>query len=85
MAGQELQTRPAVDPADEPSAEWGWHGSFPNLVQVMGWVIVGGLLVMLIGNHKGRVEDIYLVLTAAGIALALVLDRRRRRTDWRRQ
>lgn len=85
MAGQELQARPAVDPADEPSAEWGWHGNFPNLVQVMGWVIVGGLLVMLIGNHKGQVEDIYLYLTAAGIALALALDLRRRRTDWRRQ
>ncbi|MGH3431766.1 MAG: DUF2631 domain-containing protein, partial [Thermocrispum sp.] len=59
MAGQELQTRPKVDPADEPSAEWGWHGSFPNLVQVMGWVIVGSLLAMLIGNHNGRTEDIW--------------------------
>lgn len=84
MAGKELQTRPKVDPADEPSAEWGWHGSFPNLVQVMGWVIVGGLLIMLIGNHKGRTEDIWLVVTALGIAGALLLDIRRRRTAWRR-
>lgn len=76
--------KPQVDPADEPSAEWGWHGSFPNLVQVMGWVIVGGLLVMLIGNHKGNVENIYLLITAAGIALALLLDLRKRRTAWRR-
>jgi hypothetical protein len=84
VAGKELQTRPAVDPADEPSAEWGWHGSFPNLVQVMGWVIVGGLLVMLIGNHKGMTEDIWLVGTALFIAGALLLDLRKRRTAWRR-
>lgn len=84
MAGQELQTRSSVDPADEPSAEWGWHGAFPNLVQVMGWVIVGALMVMLIGNHKGRTEDIWLVLLAATVAGALVLDLRRRKTAWRR-
>ena len=27
---RELAKRPAVDPHDEPSAEWGWHGSFPR-------------------------------------------------------
>jgi len=84
VAGQELETRSNVDPADEPSAEWGWHGSFPNLVQVMGWAIVAILLLMLIGNHVGRVEDVWLVGLAAVIAGALVLDLRKRRTAWRR-
>lgn len=84
MAGQELQTRPKVDPADEPSAEWGWHGSFPRLVQVLGWVIVGSLLAMLIGNHTGRIEDLWLIGGAVIIAGALVLDVRRSRTAWRR-
>jgi hypothetical protein len=84
VAGQELETRSNVSPADEPSAEWGWHGSFPNLVQVMGWAIVAVLLLMLIGNHTGRVEDVYLVGLAAITAGLLVFDLRRRRTSWRR-
>ncbi|MFC0530226.1 DUF2631 domain-containing protein [Phytohabitans kaempferiae] len=32
------------------------------------------LLSMLIGNHTGRIEDIFLILFAAGIALALIGD-----------
>jgi hypothetical protein len=32
------------------------------------------LLSMLIGNHTGRTEDIFLVVIAAGIALILVGD-----------
>lgn len=32
------------------------------------------LLLMLIGNHRGRVEDIFLIGTAALIILALVVD-----------
>lgn len=83
-SGKQVQIRPKVDPADEPSAEWGWHDSFPNLVQVMGWVIVGALLVMLIGNHTGNVENLYLVIGAVIVAGALVFDLRRRRTAWRR-
>lgn len=83
MAGKELEKRTQVDPRDEPSAEWGWHGSFPNLVQGLGWLVSVLLLVMLIGNHTGRVEDLFLVATALGIMGALVLDLRKRRTSWR--
>jgi hypothetical protein len=32
------------------------------------------LLLMLHGNHRGRVEDIFLIAIAALLALALVLD-----------
>lgn len=32
------------------------------------------LLSMLIGNHRGRVEDIFLIVTAAVIALILIGD-----------
>ena len=28
--------RAGVDPRDEPSAEWGWHGSFPNATRIAG-------------------------------------------------
>jgi uncharacterized membrane protein YhhN len=41
------------------------------------------LLTMLIGNHRGRVEDIWLIAIAAGLALALVGDWALRRNGLR--
>ena len=61
-----------VDPADEPSAEWGWHGGFPRGALVAGWFSVFALLIMLIGNHQGHVEDIWLVVIAVVMAFALI-------------
>nr|WP_157362264.1 DUF2631 domain-containing protein [Haloechinothrix halophila] len=81
---KQIETKPQVDPRDEPSAEWGWHGSFPKATQVMGWTIVFVLLAMLIGNHEGNVENLWLVGFAAVIAGMLVADIRRRRLSWRR-
>ena len=37
-------------------------------------VVIIILLAMLHGNHRGRTEDIFLIATAALLALALVLD-----------
>ena len=37
-------------------------------------ITVVALLAMICGNHKGRIEDIFLVLTAALIVVALVGD-----------
>ncbi|GGM39147.1 hypothetical protein GCM10012275_07580 [Longimycelium tulufanense] len=84
MATQELEKRPTVDPAEEPSAEWGWHGTFPRGIQIAGWLTALVMLAMLIGNHEGRTEDLYLVLIAVTMAGMLVWDIVRRRTSWRR-
>lgn len=84
MASKELEKRSQVDPRDEPSAEWGWHGSFPNTVQVMGWVVALSMVIMTIGNHTGNVENLFLIGTALTIVGALLLDLRKRRTAWRR-
>jgi hypothetical protein len=87
--GQELAKRngrpPAtVDPEDEPSAAWGWHGEFPRGRQIAGWLTVVLLLLMIIGNHQGHTEDFYLVGFAVVIAFALVHDYRKRKRSWRR-
>lgn len=82
MASKQVD-RPKVDPRDEPSAEWGWHGQFPAARQAFGWVVVGSLLVMLIGNHEGNIENFYLIGIAAALAGVLVHDLRKRRTSWR--
>ncbi len=57
-----------VDPHREPSADWGWHGSFPVAGPIAGWLTAFALFAMLIGNHQSRVEDIWLV----GLGLLLV-------------
>ncbi|MGP4018247.1 DUF2631 domain-containing protein [Saccharopolyspora sp. 5N708] len=94
MASTELEKKPsqAIDPADEPSVEWGWHGGFPKGTQIAGWFSVVAILAMLIGNHQGilsgggqfKTEDIYLILIAAALAIGLLFDLRRRKTAWRR-
>ena len=81
---RELAQRPAVDPLDEPSAEWGWHGGFPRGSVIAGWVSVVILLLLTIGNHEGSTEDIWLVGAAVLIAFGLILHAMRRRHAWRR-
>jgi hypothetical protein len=81
---RELARRPAVDPQDEPSAEWGWHGGFPRGMMIAGWASVFILLVMNIGNHTGRIENLWLTGIAIVMAIGLVLHSVRKRHAWRR-
>lgn len=82
----------AVDPEEEPSVEWGWHGGFPKGVQIAGWFCTFAMVMMLIGNHQGILSggdrfisaDIWLIGIAAAMAVGLLYDLRRRRTSWRR-
>jgi hypothetical protein len=90
VASTELEKKPsqAIDPAQEPSVEWGWHGGFPKGTQIAGWFSVFAVLMMLIGNHQGilsggghfKTEDIWLVGVAVILAVGLLLDLRRRRS-----
>lgn len=86
MAGSELEKRPAstVDPRDEPSAEWGWHGGFPRGYRIAGWFFAAVMFLMLIGNHTGRTEDVWLIGIGTGMVIVLVWDRIRARTSWRK-
>lgn len=72
-----------IDPQDEPSVEWGWHGSFPRGTRLAGWFSAIVLLAMNIGNHTGWVEGVYLDVIAVFIIGGLVADIIRRRTAWR--
>ena len=81
---RELATRSTVDPQDEPSAEWGWHASFPKGKAIAGWFTVFALLIMLIGNHQGRTENIWLIGSAALLAFVLIRQAVRERKAWRR-
>lgn len=74
----------AVDPRDEPSAEWGWHGSFPKAVRGIGWALVVILLALQIGPHQSNTENYWLIGSAVTILGLLLWDLRKRRTAWRR-
>ncbi|CAM2891275.1 DUF2631 domain-containing protein [Saccharomonospora xinjiangensis] len=86
MAGKAVEKRTGteVDPRDEPSAEWGWHGSFPKATRIGGVVAAAIMFLMLIGNHQNRTEDIVLIVIGIGILLGVLFDVRRSRTAWRR-
>lgn len=60
MADQHV-THHGVDPDREPSADWGWHGSFPVAGPLAGWFTAFALFMMLIGNNDGHVGDAYLI------------------------
>ncbi len=83
-SSSELDKRPAVDPHEEPSAEWGWHGTFPKGIKIAGWLSTLGVFSLLIGNHHGRTEDLWVVLTGVTMAGLLIWDQVRSRTSWRR-
>ncbi|MCU1687552.1 MAG: hypothetical protein JWQ81_8291 [Amycolatopsis sp.] len=84
MASKAVEKRPEVDPHDEPSVKWGWHGSFPKATRIAGWFSVVALLLMLKGNHENDTENVWLVGLAILLAFALVLDIRKQRTAWRK-
>jgi hypothetical protein len=81
---RELAKRPAVDPHDEPSAEWGWHGTFPNAQRIAGVVVAVVLLVMVIGPYESRLQDFWIVGIALGLLVLIVRGTMKRRNDWRK-
>ena len=68
----------------ESPEDWGWHGEAGKAGRITGWVMVVVLLTMLVGNHEGRVEDLWLYGIAGLMAIILIWDIRRKKTAWRR-
>lgn len=67
----------------EEPADWGWHAETGKKGRIAAWVAVLIMLSYLIGNHEGRVEDLWVVGTAAVMVLILVWDIFRRKNAWR--
>ncbi|MFC4945415.1 DUF2631 domain-containing protein [Pseudonocardia sp. GCM10023141] len=80
---KELAKAPAVDPEDEPSAEWGWHGEFPKGRVVAGVISIFILLVFMIGNYQSRTQDLWLIGFAVVIAIGIIIQVVRKRNSWR--
>lgn len=84
--GHDLAPRSSTEhdlvPHERPE-DWGWHQDFKVLPRVVGWLSVVSLLLMLIGNHDGQVENLWVLGTAALIVGVLIRDMVRRRNAWR--
>ena len=76
--------RGGIDPHDEPSAEWGWHGSFPNGTRIAGVVVAIILLVLLLGPYQTRLQDFWMIPMALGLLALIVWGTVKRRNDWRK-
>lgn len=81
MPSAEVEKHPVQtpNPHDEPSAEWGWHGTLPKGALLGGLFATLVLFGMLIGNQRGHVEDFYLVIAGVLMAFLLIMAIRRRR------
>lgn len=76
--------RVGIDPQDEPSAEWGWHGSFPNGLRIAGVVVAVVILILMIGPYQNRLQDFWMVPIGLGILGLIVRGTVKRRSDWRK-
>jgi hypothetical protein len=81
---EEAVVRAGAHPVEhEEPADWGWHGETGRKGRIGGWIAVLVTLSFLIGNHEGRVEDLYVLGAAAIMVIILVWDIFRRKNAWR--
>jgi hypothetical protein len=82
VASTEVEHFNGVDPAEVPSAAWGWSRINHRTWQVVGVFAVIFLLAMLRGNHVGHVENWFLIGFAVLTLVVLVRDLWGRRRGW---
>jgi hypothetical protein len=84
VVSTEVERYDDVDPADVPSAKWGWSKINYRTWHLTGLFIIGFLLLMLHGNHVGHVEDYFLIAFAIIATFFLVRDWWGRQKGWLR-
>lgn len=68
----------------EPSADWGWHDTPTRAGKIAGWFTAFALFAMLIGNHRSRVEDVYLIGLGTILVVMLIASHLKARKAKRR-
>ena len=68
----------------ERPEEWGWHHEMGKFGRIALWIPILFLLAMLLGNHEGQVENLWLIGSAVLLVVILIWDVRRRKNAWRR-
>ncbi|MED5811754.1 DUF2631 domain-containing protein [Mycolicibacterium sp. 050232] len=82
MASTEVERNNGVDVEEVPSAAWGWSDLNIKVIHLGGILSALFLLVMMHGNHIGRVENWFLITFAALIFLAVIRNIWMRRRGW---
>ena len=82
MENTEVQRNTGVDTEEVPSANWGWSKENYRAIHIGGVLAAGFLLLMLKGNHVGKIEDWFLISFAALILFAVGRDWWLRRRGW---
>ena len=72
MVNTEVERYSEVDPAEVPSAAWGWSKITYRTWYALGIFIILFLVGMLRGNHVGHVEDWFLLAFAVIVAAVMV-------------
>ena len=67
----------------ERPQEWGWHGETGKWGRRGAVIAVVFMLLYLFGNHRGKVEDLWLIGIALVMVLIMLWDWRRRKNAWR--
>ncbi|MCK0518455.1 DUF2631 domain-containing protein [Williamsia sp. DF01-3] len=80
MASTEVEYK--REPADAPSARFGWHGEGLKTFKIAAVVSIVALLVMMIGNHEGHIEDLFLLGFALLLAFILIRGEILSRRKW---
>ena len=78
------QPIPGVDPEEEPSAAWGWHGTPQRAGKIAGWFTAFALFAMLIGNNEGHMGDFFLVAPGTMLVVMLIASHLKARKAKRR-
>jgi hypothetical protein len=83
VAGNSRELESGVDPHDEPSVEWGWHGSFYRAKITAGVVAMLILIAFLFGPYQSTTQYLWLLGIAAGLAFMIWRTVVARRNAWR--
>lgn len=67
----------------ERPEDWGWHGETGKKGRIGAVIAVLILLSFIIGNHQGKVEDLYIIGIALVMVIIIIADWRRRKNSWR--
>jgi hypothetical protein len=82
MAGHETSEATPVE--HERPEDWGWHHEFHRGRQIAGWLSFVLLGLMMTSTHYNAAGVAATLLVMAGIAIGLIVDLHRQRTQWRR-
>jgi hypothetical protein len=74
MARYERRVEVDPDPDEEPSVQWGWHGTFPWGVRIAGLLTVVSLVAMMFPRDQalGRTHLFWLALPALIILVGVL-------------